>query len=201
MTKFISHALRQVNRSKALCLFALLSCALLHCTENKVVPPENYEDTLLHYDKDQDSAPFLNGGKYEAAARFTSAQIGTRAGRTLSEIQFYLASKPATCVVKIYGAQNTSMPGSLLYSANVSATTQANSWNMHQLTQTILLPSNDIWISIEFSHTARQATIGCDPGPAVQDGDWLFAANDGQWQTLRARTTININWNIRGVLK
>lgn len=184
-----------------LCRFALLSCALLYCSENNVTPPEDDEDTLLHYDKEQDSSPFLNGGKYEAAARFTSAQIGARAGRTLTAIQFYIANKPATCVVKIYGAQNTSMPGSLLYSADVSAATQANSWNMHQLTQTITLPSTDIWISIEFSHTARQATIGCDPGPAVQDGDWLFAASDSQWQTLRQRTTININWNIRGVLQ
>ncbi len=194
-------SLRFAAHCKTFCLLSLLSCALWSCTENKVVPPENDEDALLHYDKEQDSSPFLNGGRYEAAARFTNVQIGTRAGRTLAAIQFYIANKPATCTVKVYGAQNASMPGSLLYSADVSAATQANSWNTHQLTQSLALPSTDVWISIEFSHTARQATLGCDPGPAVQDGDWLFAASDGQWQTLRARTTININWNIRGVLK
>lgn len=189
------------SANKCLTLAILFSgLALLHCTEASVAP-ENGDEALLHYDKDQASSPILAAGRYEAAARFTNAQIGVRAGRTLAEIHFYIATKPATCTVKIYGAQNMSMPGSLLYSAEVSAATQANSWNAHQLTQTITLPSNDIWISIEFSHTARQATIGCDPGPAVQDGDWLFAASDSQWQTLRQRTTIDINWNIRGVLQ
>jgi len=72
---------------------------------------------------------------------------------------------------------------------------------MHTLAQPVRLTSNEVWISLEFSHPARQATIGCDPGPAVQDGDWLFATSDGQWQTLRQRTTISINWNIRGVLQ
>ena len=180
--------------------FTFFCAAFLRCTENTTAPGDD-SDLLLHYDKEQDSSPFLAAGRYEAAARFTGAQIGTRAGRTLTAIQFYIANKPATCTVKIYGAQNASMPGSLLYSADVSAATQANSWNAHQLTQTITLPSTDLWISIEFSHTVRQATMGCDPGPAVQDGDWLNAASDSQWQTLRQRTMININWNIRGVLK
>jgi hypothetical protein len=170
------------------------------CTENNLAPEEESE-LLLQHDQDQDSSPNLPAGRYEAAARFTRAQIGARVGRTLSEIQFYIADKPATCTLKIYSEQSASAPGSLLYSADVTATTQANSWNVHQLTQAITLPRNDIWISIEFSHAAWQATIGCDPGPAVQDGDWLFAASDSQWQTLRQRTTIDINWNIRGVVK
>lgn len=182
------------------CALFLLCAAFLNCTENNVAPPDD-DEALLHYDKDQDSSPFLNGGRYEAAARFTSTQIGARAGRDLFEVRYYIANKPESIRIKIYGAQSSAMPGSVLYSADVLAATQPNAWNTHTLTAPVRLTSSDVWISIEFSHSARQATMGCDPGPAVQDGDWLYAASDTQWQTLRQRTTININWNIRGVVK
>ncbi|MEK7728009.1 MAG: hypothetical protein AAB354_06305 [candidate division KSB1 bacterium] len=178
----------------------LFSVAFLRCTENTLGPVSG-EEALLHYDKDQDSSPFLAAGRYEAAARFTSTQIGNRTGRDLAEVRYYVANKPESMRVKIYGAQSSAAPGSLLYSADVLAATQPHTWNTHLLAQPVRLTSNDIWISLEFSHSARQATLGCDPGPAVTDGDWLYAADDGQWQTLRQRTTININWNIRGVVK
>ncbi len=98
----------------------------LQCIE-KNVAPEDDSDLLLHYDKDQDSSPFLAAGRYEAAARFSSAQIGSRAGRDLVEVRYYVANKPESMRVKIYGAQSSTAPGSLLYSAEVTAATQAHS--------------------------------------------------------------------------
>lgn len=166
---------------------------------DKSTNPDPPSALTLHYDKEQDSSPNLSAGRYEAAARFTSTQIGNLAGRDLIEVHYYLANKPETCRVKIYGQNSANQPGSVLYSADVTSATQAHQWNVHKLAQTVKLTSADIWISIEFTHSARQATIGCDPGPAVQDGDWLYSLADGAWRPLSQRTSISINWNIRGV--
>ena len=178
-----------------------LSVALMSCSEESIMTNEgNVSESSLRYDQGQLSSPFLDPGNYEAAARFTAVQIGNLAGREITEIHYYIANKPENCKVKIYGPQSAAMPGSLVYSAEVTSATQANQWNVHKLTQGVKLAAEDIWISIEFSHSTRQATIGCDPGPAVKDGDWLYATSDSVWTPLGQRTTISINWNIRGIV-
>lgn len=178
-----------------------VSLALMSCSEESIVTNEgNVSESSLRYDQGQLSSPFLAAGKYEAAARFTAVQIGNLAGREITEVHYYISNKPENCKVKIYGPSSASSPGSLVYSAEVTSATQANQWNVHKLTQGVKLAAEDIWISIEFSHSNGQATIGCDPGPAVKDGDWLYATSDGTWTPLSQRTTISINWNIRGIV-
>jgi hypothetical protein len=46
----------------------------------------------------------------------------------------------------------------------------------------------------------EDATIGCDAGPAVANGDWIVSSVDNDWKTYRDFTnaTVSINWNIRG---
>ncbi|MCI0697430.1 hypothetical protein L0337_36160 [candidate division KSB1 bacterium] len=178
--------------------------AHVHCSEKNVktvTDPGTVSASTLHYDRDNLSSPSLAAGQYEAAARFTNAQIGNLVGREVIEVHYYIADKPESCRVKIYGPQSASLPGSLLYSAEVTTGTQAKQWNIHKLTQPVRLTGNDLWISLEFAHSIRQATVGCDPGPAVKDGDWLYATSDHAWTPLSQRTSISINWNIRGVVK
>jgi hypothetical protein len=169
--------------------------------KNPLEPGDNTTMESLHYDAGQLSSPLLAGGTYEAAARFTAAQIGDWAGGEIVEVQFYVANRPQTCEVKIYGANSVVMPGGLLYSADVSSATTANAWNTHTLTTPVTLGASDIWISIKFTHSALQPTIGCDPGPAVTDGDWLFSSADDAWMPFNQRSGISINWNIRGTVR
>lgn len=178
-----------------------VALAFFHCSEKKVATnPDTVSEFTLHYDQDNLSSPSLVAGKYEASARFTNAQIGNLVGREVTEVHYYIADKPESCRVKIYGQQSANSPGSLLYAAEVTTETQAHKWNVHKLTQPVKLTSSDLWISLEFSHPARQATVGCDPGPAVKDGDWLYASSDNAWTPLSQRTSISINWNIRAVV-
>ena len=73
-----------------------------------------------------------------------------------------------------------------------------NKWNTHTLTQAITLKNEDIWLSIEFKFPGSRRTVGCDPGPALPDGDWLFNSMDGQWTPFNKRTGgASINWTIR----
>lgn len=182
----------------AICLVTA-GLPLMQCGSDEPLDPGEITDFTLRHDSGQDSSPTLAGGTYEAAARFTSSQLQDFAGLELVEVHFYIANKPEQCRVKIYGQMTANTPGSLLYSSDVTGALEANAWNNHELTQPITLTTNDIWISIEFMHSARQATIGCDPGPAVQDGDWLYDAADSTWRPLSQRTSISINWNVRGI--
>ncbi len=160
-------------------------------------PPPTPTSQLLYYGGNQQNAPTLDGGIYEAAARFTTAKIGNLAGKTIKEIHYFIATVPGTTKVKLYGPLDATTPGDLLYSADVTYATESNKWNVHTLTQPITLKDEDIWLSIEFEQSGSQATVGCDPGPALINGDWLLSSWDGQWKPFNKRTGISINWTIR----
>jgi hypothetical protein len=134
----------------------------------------------------------------EAAARYTPTKIGNLVGKNVKQIRYYLALKPDSVKVKLYGSLNSTTPGALLYSADVTKDAQAGKWSIHKLTQDITLKNEDIWLSIEFKLSSMQATIGCDPGPALTDGDWLYTSHDGKWTPFnKRRTDVSINWTIR----
>ena len=202
MSRNILQKKRKLNAVSMSGILLAVSLVNLNCgKDNAVTDPGSEAALSLHYDAGQLSSPTLAAGAYEAAARFTSVQIGDWAGRTITEVQYYIANPPENCRVKIYGANDSNSPGTELYAAEVTSTTSANQWNVHKLTQGVKLTSTDIWISIAFSHSTARATIGCDPGPAVKDGDWLYATSDNAWQPLSNRTPISINWNIRGIVE
>jgi len=183
----------------------MLSFLLITCKKddpasgiiNNPPPPPPPEFQLLYYGGNASNAPGLAAGSYEAAARFTDAKIGDMVGKEIIEVHYYIANKPDSCKVKIYGPLNDGAPGSLLYSADVTSETKQGQWNVHKLTQTVKLKSEDMWLSIGFSQSIEQGTIGCDPGPAVKDGDWLHSSSDSQWTPFNKRSGISINWTIR----
>ena len=152
---------------------------------------------LLFYGANQLDAPTLSGGSYEAAARYTPAKIGNLVGKTIKEIHFFIAERPDSIKIKVYGPMNATTPGSLLYSADMTSSALANKWNVHTLTQALMLNNEDIWLSIQFKIAGSRRTIGCDPGPAITDGDWLHSSDDGLWTPYNKRTTTSINWTIR----
>jgi len=186
----------------------MLSFLLITCTKDDAAPatitpppppppppPPTFQ--LLYYGGNISNAPQLAAGSYEAAARFTAAKIGTLVDKEIIEVHYYIANKPDSCNVKIYGPLNDEAPGGLLYSADVTSETKAGQWNVHKLTKSVKLKSEDIWLSIAFKQSIIQSTIGCDPGPALKDGDWLYASDDNKWMPFIKRTSININWTIR----
>lgn len=152
---------------------------------------------LLYYGGNQADAPTLDAGNYEAAARFTPVKIGTLVGKTIKEIRYFILLKPDSIKVKLYGPLNETAPGNLLYSADVTGAAETSKWNTHTLTQAITLKNEDIWLSIEFKLSGSRKTIGCDPGPAIIDGDWLYNAMDSKWTPFNKRTGTSINWTIR----
>ena len=159
------------------------------------------DEIILHHDGDNFTAPNLGAGTYQAAARFSADEIKAWSGMKVVEVRYFFVEKPDQCKINIYGANSDKSPGQLLYSADVGHTTNATSWNIHQLSTPVTVTASDLWISIEFEQKTSLKSIGCDPGPNVKDGDWLFSSNDDQWRAFSERTNASINWNIRALLK
>ncbi len=188
---------RTLLRGICLAAFVFFLTNLIGCGESSTEPVDGVS---LQYDAGPLSAPFLAAGTHQAAVRFTDAEIGDLAGREILQIQFFIVERPENCTIRIYGQGTDSTPGTQLYSANLGDNVDEGDWNYHTLNQSLQLSSDDIWISVEFSHSDRKATFGCDPGPAVMDGDWLYSNSDQQWLPLSQRTTTSINWNLRAIV-
>ena len=153
---------------------------------------------LLYYGGNHQSAPFMEPGTYEVAARFTPVKIGNLVGKTIKEVHYYVDSKPESIKIKIYGPDDETTPGDLLYSADVTAATGRSKWNLHNLAETITLKNEDVWLSIEIKVAVGQRIIGCDPGPALPDGDWFYSYTTQLWRTYTVYSAgESINWNIR----
>lgn len=155
----------------------------------------------MSYDGDNNTSPFLPAGPYEAAAHFPISNIPEAEGRELVAVQFNAYEVPNEYgFIKVYASNGSNTPGVELYDQEISGEIIANQWNTHTLTTPVPIDGNGIWISFAFSHLGQQQTIGCDAGPGVSNGDWMFDGSDNRWQTFRVRTGESINWNIRGVL-
>lgn len=157
-------------------------------------------ENVLRYDGDNNTGPFLPAGYFEAAARFTPNETSKYAGRKLDEISWYLGPAPATCIVKVYGPGTNNAPGALLYEAEVTNNIRTSGWNRHRLSPQIEITGEDLWLSIAFTHSAQQQSIGCDAGPRKANGDFLFRDSNNQWTTYQALTQESVNWNIRGLV-
>lgn len=180
--------------NKLLPFFLGLILITISCGEDRTT-----EFTLRH-DGENESAPLLDPDIYEAAARFPASVTSDFTGLNLTEVSYYVAATPLQTSLKIYEGGTTNVPGQVIYEAQLTGNITQNTFNTHVLSQPIEMTGADLWISIRFRLNRQLQTIGCDPGPAVTDGDWLYQESDGQWIPLSQRTAININWNIRGIL-
>ena len=182
----------------------LMMFFLLACEDE----PNNNEPLIeaplvsLNYDASNLTAPQLSTGTFEAAAKFTDNETANLQNGQLTEVYFYLLNTPQSASVKIYKGTNQGFPEELVYSKGVTSDMSANSWNHHILDTPVDIDQRDLWIAIRLNHSQPDQTIGCDPGPANANGDWLFESADGNWDKLlrRSNNEANINWNIRGVV-
>lgn len=184
-------------------LFLLLCFTVIFqaCQDDEAVPePTN----LLNYDGDNFSAPSLDEGIYEAAARFTTTEVAEFQGRQLTRVDVYFVTVPASPRVKIYAQGEGGLPGEILYNSSLAPEeTTPDSWTRHTLTTPVDIPAEGLWISVRMTHPVNNiGSVGCDEGAANANGDLMFVNGDNIWTNLRDFTNgeTDINWNIRGVV-
>lgn len=176
-------------------LFCCLALLMSACKDD--------DDTVnrLSLDGDNLTGPLLQAATWQAAARFTPAETEEFSGLRLTQIEFFMGNIPAEAEVRVFGPGVNNTPGDLLYTAQVGNSITPTAWNSHRIATPIDITGQELWIAVGLVHDIDQQSIGCDAGPAVTNGDWLFSSIDGQWRTFRDRTGESINWNIRGVVE
>lgn len=181
-----------------ICLIAFSSACDRTEVPTTVIPGVTAD--LLRYDGPNVGAPFLPQGNYEAGVRFLAKDLQSMTNYKLTEVQLFIADIPDSCIVNIYRGSILDEPEELIYSKNITSSLDVGDWHLHELPEDIPLTNEDIWITVSLEHGRSMGSLGCDPGRAQENGDWLFDDFDGLWTPLTIRTgsQIDINWNIRG---
>lgn len=180
-------------------LFA--SCDRQNLTPAPVIEPPMVQ---LNYDGDNLTAPLLPAGIYEAGVKFTPAELVGLDGKTLSQVILFMQDIPVAATVRVFEGTTNGAPETLLSSQGVRSDLEAFSWNQIFLTSPVAIDSDkDLWVTFRFELGQELQSLGCDPGPANENGDYLFENADNLWQKLSARTGggIDINWNLRAVVE
>ena len=189
-------------------LWGLLLALILWsgCNRDGLQPGPDLDDNqvYLNYDGDKADAPQLSGGGfYEAAARFPASVMGDYQDNRLVGVAYFIEEEPRSASVRVYRGGDDEGPGELIYEADITDELKRRRWRTHELNPALSLAAEPLWIAIRFSHESDQRTLGCDPGPAASNGDWLYDSYDNGWIPLSQRSNgqIDINWNLRGVVQ
>ncbi len=193
-------------------LFLLMTFVVIGCNKDDEEPEtqqtQNFAPaveqglTALHYDDFNTDAPQMAPGTYEKGARFTQTQLTSVAGGRLVKVQYYMVEKPTTAQLRVYtSGSGADGPADLVYSENVLPEMQRSSWNVHTLSDSVFIDSEMLWITLRYQVSSQEKYLGCDPGPANANGDWIFEMAEQNWERFIDRTGTNINWNIRGVIE
>lgn len=153
----------------------------------------------LHHDTYNVDAPEMLPGTYEMGARFSGSKLQQVMGGKLVQIQYYMMEKPISAQLRVYG-EGSNAPSELLYSEDVLSEIERNKWNVHHIPDSVVIESEELWITLFYTVSAEMKYLGCDPGPANPQGDWMWASVDQEWNRFENRSGSSINWNIRGVV-
>ena len=173
-------------------LFAISSMALISCGDDS---PE--VGNLINYDGENSTSPLLPAGENETAVYFPSSFLSDFEGRRIKNVQVLLYELPLSLELIISDGSSASSPRNTIYQQPFIGLIRDNAWNFHTMVEDVMIDGSPLWVRIRFSHDSVQQTIGCDAGPGIDGGDWLYQENDEEWRTFLDRTGESINWNIR----
>lgn len=154
---------------------------------------------LLSYDSANANAPDLPAGNYIFGVRFPANETEEFIDSMLTEIRFYVKNPPNSLRVQVAGPGMNEAPGNVIYTSNaLTALVESESWYTHKLTTPVAITGEELWLLVSFSHSGNLRSIGCDSGPAVANGDFIFDESMGVWTKFSEQTPESVNWNIRG---
>lgn len=159
------------------------------------------EDTLFYYNMvDYDAIGLTQGGTFEAAIRLTPTELSPYSNWKLVKVRFYHHEAVShSGQIKIYAQGTSSQPGAVITTEPYTA--PSSGWITVTLTNPVTIDaSQDLWVSVEITHSAQQYPISVDQGPAVVGkGDFVYAASLG-WGEL-VNYNLNYNWNIEAIVQ
>jgi|GEM_PF-7094821 hypothetical protein len=154
------------------------------------------ECDTLHFDvSHQSNMGLTNGGTLTVAARFPEYMTVPVVSGVLEKVVLYIGDMPTSCVLKIWESGNSSGPGNIICSKDISSQLSANSWNEILLDTSIVVESQGFWAGFQVSHTPGAKPIGCDGSSANVNGSW-WSPSPGVWSHPPGYAAFG-NWNIR----
>lgn len=158
----------------------------------------------LRHDQGNITAPALQEGTNELAARFTRSDISEIVGGQLERVQVFLQRIPSRIDVVIYDEGTENAPGQVLFMQNVTANVTTTGLQEFRLSTPVTLAEREIWISARVvADQDGERIVGCDAGPAQTGGDHILLSRNFDWNTFRNLSggAESVNWNIRGIVR
>ncbi|HWR27353.1 MAG TPA: PQQ-binding-like beta-propeller repeat protein [Candidatus Thermoplasmatota archaeon] len=140
-----------------------------------------------------------SGGTYEAAMRLTPSELQNYDGGKINAVKFYHHETGShSGQIKIYAEGTSGSAGSLITSEPYTVT--GKGWYEVTLSSPVTINAEeDLWVSVEITHSAGQYPIGIDNGPAVDGkGDWIYI--NGGWEEIQYGG-LDKNWCIESQLE
>lgn len=172
----------------ALCALALVAC------EDDDAPVEN----VLALDGPNLTGPILAAGTHRFAVQFFPEDLDPFAGQNLVTARIFVGQAPESMRISVHTG-GTTAPGIEEASLNVSSFGNVGRFIDYDIGPVAIDPNDFLWIVAEVELAQSQQSIGCDAGPAVEGGDWLWSGD--RYEPYVDRTSESVNWNIRGVVE
>lgn len=174
--------------------FALCALAFVAC-EDDDAPAED----ILALDGPNLTGPILEAGTHRFAVQFNPEDLDPFAGQNLESARIFIGRAPTSMRISVH-AGGTSAPGVELTALSVTSFGNTQRFIDYRLPDLVpIVPDDVLWIVAEVELAEDQQSIGCDAGPAVEGGDWLWSGD--RYIPYSERTPESVNWNIRGVIE
>lgn len=148
------------------------------------------------------TGPILDAGTHRFGVRFSQTELQPFDGRELTGIRIFIGSSMRS----LYMSANQGgdrVPGMELEAVQAATPIPGSPafYDYEFVRPVIIDASQPLWLMAEVELERSQQSIGCDAGPAVPGGDWLWSGD--RWLDYRERTggRESVNWNIRGILR
>ncbi len=155
----------------------------------------------IHYDCGYYGAFGKNDAlDFQAAVKFTSAELADCYGSKLSHIMLYInESGQNDITVKVWKGSTSAGPEQLVYEKNISSDIKLNNWTVHALINPLILENGkDYWIGYQIKATGG-FPMGFSRNKLIKGkGGWINIG-DG-WKQL-SDFSLEGNWNIRGIIE
>lgn len=176
-------------------LLTLAFCALtLVACEDDDAPAED----ILSLDGPNLTGPILEAGTHRFAVQFYPEDLEPFEGQNLATARIFVGQAPESMRISVH-AGGTTAPGIELAALNVGNFGTTRRFIDYDIGPVPIVADDFLWIVAEVELAQNQQSIGCDAGPAVEGGDWLWSSD--RYLPYTERTTESVNWNIRGVVE
>ena len=155
----------------------------------------------IHWDNgtNTDAVGGENISAFDAAIRFTPADLQAYDGQFVSRVAAFFAAVDAEFSIRVWQGGSQTFAGNLLIDQPVTNPI-AGEWNEIELENPVQIDAGqELWIGYRVNNTGGGYPAGTDNGPAIPfKGDMLLYGAD--WVSMSDNFGWDINWNIHAMV-